>query len=154
MLAKLGHAVVLAIDGKAALAKLANQAFDLVLMDVQMPEMDGLEATAAVRSAEQVSGDHIPIIALTAFAMKGDRERFLVAGFDAWVPKPIQSADLALAIASVLSASAGRPSSASGASPRSPDSAQPRDLPLCVEPDGGDIAVATEFVARLRNADK
>jgi two-component system, sensor histidine kinase and response regulator len=102
MLQKMGHAVVVAIDGKAALATLAHESFDLVLMDVQMPEMDGLEATAAIRGAEQASGDHLPIIALTAFAMKGDRERFLAAGFDAWVPKPIQSVDLSFAIERLL----------------------------------------------------
>jgi two-component system, sensor histidine kinase and response regulator len=81
---------------------LAHESFDLVLMDVQMPEMEGLEATAAIRRSQQTSGDHLPIIALTAFAMKGDRERFLAAGFDAWVPKPIQSVDLSLAIERLL----------------------------------------------------
>jgi len=85
--------------------------FEYRLMDVQMPEMDGLEATAAIRSAEQVSGSHVPIIALTAYAMKGDRERFLDAGFDAYVPKPIQSVDLSLAIDRLLSTTGERPAS-------------------------------------------
>ena len=106
MLQKMGHEVVVAVDGKAALAALAHEPFDLVLMDVQMPEMDGLEATAAIRQSEQVSGDHLPVIALTAFAMKGDRERFLAAGFDAWVPKPIQSAELSNVIDRLLSTTA------------------------------------------------
>jgi two-component system sensor histidine kinase/response regulator len=107
MLEKMGHEAVLVVDGKAALAKLADEPFDLVLMDVQMPEMGGLEATAAIRSAEEVSGGRTPIIALSAFAMKGDRERFLDAGFDAYVPKPIQSADLTLAIERLLSITGG-----------------------------------------------
>jgi PAS domain S-box-containing protein len=112
MLQKMGHTVVVAVDGKVALAALAHEPFDLVLMDVQMPEMDGLEATAAIRGAEQASGEHIPIVALTAFAMKGDRERFLAAGFDAWVPKPVQSVELCLAIDRLVSITGGakRPS--------------------------------------------
>ena len=65
--------------------------FDAVLMDVQMPEMDGLEAVAAIRAGERGTGRHMPVIALTAHAMKGDRERFLAAGFDAYLPKPIRA---------------------------------------------------------------
>src|SRR4029077_12741622 len=77
ILAKLGHNVVLAADGQQALAALDRQAFDLVLMDIQMPVMDGIEATAFIREREKEKDSHLPIIALTAYAMKGDRERFL-----------------------------------------------------------------------------
>ncbi len=107
MLEKMGHSVSVVNDGKAALAALANQPVDLILMDVQMPEMDGLEATAAIRTAERASGKRTPILALTAFAMKGDREKFLAAGFDDYVPKPIQSTDLAKAIERVLAKTEG-----------------------------------------------
>jgi CheY-like chemotaxis protein len=67
---------------------------DIVLMDVEMPDMDGLQATAIIREKEKISGKHIPIIAMTAYAMKGDRERCLAAGMDAYVPKPIRHQDL------------------------------------------------------------
>jgi CheY-like chemotaxis protein len=108
MLEKMGHAVVTAVDGKAALAAVERGPFDIIFMDVQMPEMDGLETTAAIRRAEQASGGHVPIVALTAFAMKGDRERFLAAGFDAHVPKPIQSSDLSHAIEHLVPNPGGR----------------------------------------------
>jgi CheY-like chemotaxis protein len=98
MLEKMGHAVVVAVDARAARTKLTHQPFDLVVIDLQMPEMDVQEAKAAIRAAELASGERIPIIALTAFAIEGDPERFLDAGIAAWVSKPIQSVDLALAI--------------------------------------------------------
>jgi len=74
--------VTVAGNGKEALAVLERQSFDLVFMDVQMPEMDGLEATAAIRDKEKRSGKHLPVIAMTAHAMVGDRERCLAAGMD------------------------------------------------------------------------
>jgi two-component system, sensor histidine kinase and response regulator len=85
---------VLATNGKEALARLEQQPFDIVLMDVQMPEMDGLQATAAIREREKASGDHIPIVAMTAHAMKGDRERCLAAGMDDYISKPIRASEL------------------------------------------------------------
>jgi two-component system, sensor histidine kinase and response regulator len=86
--------VVVAGTGNAALEALARQPFDLVLMDVQMPEMDGLEATVLIRESEKETGKHVPIIAMTANAMVGDRERCLAAGMDGYVSKPIQIKEL------------------------------------------------------------
>jgi two-component system, sensor histidine kinase and response regulator len=97
---KLGHSVVLANNGKEALALLAKQPFDLVLMDIQMPEMDGLTATKAIRDAEMQTNSHMPIIAMTAHAMKGDREHCLEAGMDGYVSKPIRARELEEAIIS------------------------------------------------------
>ena len=94
ILQKAGHSVVVVGNGRLALEMTGSEAFDLVLMDVQMPEMDGLEATAAIRSCEAQTGGHLPIIAMTAHAMKGDRERCLEAGMDGYVSKPVQPAEL------------------------------------------------------------
>ena len=94
LLEKRGHHVQVAGDGREALEKLRTADFDLVLMDVQMPVMGGFEATAAVREMEKGTGRHIPIVALTAHAMKGDRERCLAAGMDGYIGKPIRSEEL------------------------------------------------------------
>ena len=97
-LERLGHHVRVAGNGKEALVALDAESFDMAFMDVQMPEMDGFEATAAIRAREKVTGCHLPIVAMTAHAMKGDRERCLAAGMDDHLPKPIQEDKLALAI--------------------------------------------------------
>jgi CheY-like chemotaxis protein len=102
LLEKLGHAVVLANNGREAVEAVGREAFDVVLMDVQMPEMGGLEATAAIREGEAGGGRRLPIIALTAHAMKGDRERCLAAGMDGYVSKPIRREDLVREIDAVL----------------------------------------------------
>jgi CheY-like chemotaxis protein len=94
MLEKRGHKIVVVGNGREALEALQNDAFDLVLMDIQMPGMDGFEATAAIRHAEAGTGRHLPIFAMTARAMKGDAERCRLAGMDGYLPKPIKSADL------------------------------------------------------------
>ena len=94
LLEKRGHHVQVAGNGREALEKLKTADFDLVLMDVQMPVMGGFEAAAAVREMEKGTGKHIPIIALTAHAMKGDRERCLTAGMDGYIGKPIRSEEL------------------------------------------------------------
>ncbi len=94
MLERAGHGSVVVSNGREALAVLETQTFDLVLMDVQMPELDGLEATAAIRERERRSGGHVPIVAVTAHAMKGDAERCLAAGMDAYLAKPLQAKEL------------------------------------------------------------
>jgi two-component system sensor histidine kinase/response regulator len=94
LLEKRGHRVTVAGTGKEALAALEKESFDLVLMDVQMPEMDGFEATAAIREKEKTSGTHLPVIAMTAHAMAGDRERCLGAGMDGYIAKPIRLEEL------------------------------------------------------------
>ncbi|HWG42328.1 MAG TPA: PAS domain S-box protein [Gemmataceae bacterium] len=102
ILEKRGHSVVLAHNGKEVLALLERETFDLVLMDLEMPEMGGFEATANIRQRERATDRHIPILALTAHAMKGDRERCLQAGMDGYVAKPIQARELFQAIAELL----------------------------------------------------
>ncbi|HYN15323.1 MAG TPA: response regulator [Terriglobales bacterium] len=92
MLEKEGHRASLARNGREAVALVATGRFDAVFMDVQMPEMDGFAATAAIRQREQVLGGHLPIIAMTAYALKGDRERCLDAGMDGYIPKPVSIA--------------------------------------------------------------
>ena len=105
MLEKLGHAVVVAGNGREAIEALEQARFDAVLMDMQMPEVDGLQATAVIRAREMSQRlPRVPIIALTANAMKGDRERCLVAGMDAYLSKPIKSAELKDALDAYTSA--------------------------------------------------
>ncbi len=94
LLEKRGHQVVVAGNGREALAALDGTPFDAVLMDVQMPEMDGFEATAVIRAREEATGAHLPIIAMTAHALKGDRERCLEAGMDGYVTKPLRPQEL------------------------------------------------------------
>jgi CheY-like chemotaxis protein/HPt (histidine-containing phosphotransfer) domain-containing protein len=117
LLEKRGHSVAVAMNGHEALARLERQPFDLVLMDVQMPEMDGLEATAAIREKEKTTGHHLPIIALTAHAMKGDRERCLGAGMDGYVAKPIRANELVAAIEGVRGVSVRAETKTFGAGP-------------------------------------
>ncbi|MHB8608941.1 MAG: response regulator [Candidatus Acidiferrales bacterium] len=94
LLEKRGHQVVVAATGLEALKALEKESFDLVLMDVQMPEMDGLEATIAIREKEKSTGLHQPVVALTAHAMKGDREKCLAGGMDGYLTKPIRPQEL------------------------------------------------------------
>ncbi len=101
LLNKVGHSVTVANNGQEAIDRFESEKFDLILMDVQMPEVDGFEATQHIRRFEQASGTHIPIIAMTAHAMKGDRERCLDAGMDSYIPKPIQTQLLFETLASI-----------------------------------------------------
>jgi CheY-like chemotaxis protein len=94
VLEKAGYDVVLAADGREALEDFGRLPFDLILMDIQMPRIDGLAATAAIRAAEKISGGHVPIIALTAHAMEGDRALCLEAGMDDYLTKPLDLSDL------------------------------------------------------------
>jgi two-component system, sensor histidine kinase and response regulator len=94
LLEKRGHRVAVAANGVEVLAALKKESFDVVFMDVQMPEMDGMEATAAIREEEKGTGEHVVVIALTAHAMKGDREKCLAAGMDGYLSKPIRPQEL------------------------------------------------------------
>jgi signal transduction histidine kinase/DNA-binding response OmpR family regulator len=102
MLKKMGHLPTLAHNGNDAILTLKDAAFDLVFMDVQMPEMDGLTATRKIREREMATGYHIPIVAMTAHAMKGDKERCMAAGMDDYLTKPLSGHEIEETIAEVL----------------------------------------------------
>jgi len=116
LLSSRGAAVTVVGDGQEAVEALADGVFDIVLMDVQMPRLDGIETTRSIRAGEQWTGKHLPIIAITAHAMAGDRERFLEAGMDAYVPKPLDAAVLFATMIGLLS--------------RAPDGAAPDPPPV------------------------
>jgi signal transduction histidine kinase/CheY-like chemotaxis protein len=109
MLEKLGHVVTVVANGRQAADRVSIETFDLVFMDVQMPVMDGLESTAEIRGREPLGGPRLPIVAVTAHAMQGDKERFLAAGMDGYISKPIAQVDVAAAIASALLAATTPP---------------------------------------------
>jgi CheY-like chemotaxis protein len=102
MLERMGHRAVVALTGQEALNALRTEKFDLVLMDVQMPEMDGFAATREIRRSEQGRQKHIPVIAMTAHAMKGDRETCLEAGMDDYIAKPVNREELRQVIERVM----------------------------------------------------
>jgi two-component system, sensor histidine kinase and response regulator len=116
---------------------LAQQAFDLVLKDVQMPVMDGLKATAATRVQEQISGTHLPIIAMTAHAMQGDRERCLAAGMDGYVAKPMKASELYAAIDHLLQGAVES---------NTPADAPPIDLPAALGIVDGDRDLLLDLI--------
>lgn len=155
LLERQGHQVQVVGNGEDALAALATQTFDLVLMDVQMPGMDGLQATAALRRREAGSTCRVPVIALTAHAMQGDRERCLAAGMDGYVTKPVSAASLARPIAELF----GRPSAApiveeqtpaSGPETSAADSAT-LDAPALVRRLGGNRKLLAQVVQLFRD---
>jgi two-component system, sensor histidine kinase and response regulator len=134
LLQKEGHIVTSVNNGREALQlweQNQSRQFDVVLMDVQMPEMDGLQATTLIRERERVTGTHIPIIAVTAHAMKGDRERCLAAGMDGYITKPINPAELAATIQAAFPAGAKLP-----AIPVESIAAGPSDAELLARFDG------------------
>lgn len=143
-----GHAVVVAENGREAVEALEHRQFDLVLMDVQMPEMDGFDATASIREKERATGAHIPIIAMTAHAMKGDRERCLAAGMDSYVPKPIRPKELFQAIDEVVLGSAASPKTTGEESTISQGStgATQLDLPALLASVNGNPVLLSKFV--------
>jgi signal transduction histidine kinase/ligand-binding sensor domain-containing protein/CheY-like chemotaxis protein len=94
LLEKAGHSPIIAEDGMEALRLLETEPVNLVLMDVQMPHLDGLKTTARIRDRERTTGDHVPVVALTAHAMSGDREKCLQAGMDAYISKPVRPEEL------------------------------------------------------------
>jgi signal transduction histidine kinase/CheY-like chemotaxis protein len=115
LLEKYGHRVTLAANGRQALALVADHVFDAVFMDVQMPDVNGFEATAAIRLGEQGTSRHLLIVAMTAHAMRGDRERCLAAGMDGYISKPIDVGELLAALDRVVT----------GERPAEPDAAAP-----------------------------
>ena len=102
LLRRLGHQVELASDGRETIAALAKQRFDVVLLDIQMPLMDGFEVISRIREEEKQTGAHLPVIAMTAHALTGDRERCLACGMDGYVAKPVRHQELIEAIDQLL----------------------------------------------------
>ncbi len=150
MLERAGHEATVAANGREVLALLEKEAFDVVLMDVQMPEMDGLETTAAIRERERATGGHLPIVALTAHAMKGDAERCLQAGMDAYLAKPLQPRELVSAIDGALGSNgAGAPASARRSSD-TPSTSGVVDFERLLERVGGDRKALAELVRIFR----
>jgi len=142
LLKQRGHTAVVAENGRRALAAARDGSFDAILMDVQMPTMSGIEATRAIREAEKATGAHVPIVAMTAHAMEGDRERCLEAGMDAYVSKPIQVAEL-FRVVEGLVAPPGRPDSNVGKKRPGASDLQPASLLARL---GGDAKLVRRLV--------
>jgi len=143
VLEKHGHTVAVAANGSEALGLLKSSRFDLVLMDVQMPTMDGFQATAAIRKEEEATAKHVPIIAMTAHAMAGDRERCLAAGMDDYVAKPIKVDDLFEAIEKLC-----RPAEVGKmAIPLKPGGREPIDTALALARVEGDVELLKGLAA-------
>ncbi len=142
MLAEQGHEITVVDNGRDAVMAAGRQLFDIVLMDVQMPVMSGIEATEAIRKAERGSTTHVPIVAMTAHAMKGDRERFLAAGMDEYLAKPLRIDEV---FAAIDSATRGR---RPAAEPRALlESAAPElDVPAILTGMGGNRDLVREVV--------
>ncbi|MFN8544986.1 MAG: response regulator [Candidatus Binatia bacterium] len=141
MLEKQGHRVVPAADGAAALAALDDGDFDLVVLDVEMPEMDGFQATAEIRDRERRRGTHVPIVAITAGALEGERDRCLAAGMDAYLAKPVRAEQLVATIAAL------RPGAATLAPDPVPEA--PFDDARLVELAGGNADGALDVVRQF-----
>jgi CheY-like chemotaxis protein len=137
-----GHAVTVAPNGRKAVEAFSREPFDLIVMDVQIPEVNGLEATRTIRRMEQASGGHIFIIAMTAHAFKGDREQCLAAGMDGYVAKPINSIDLFTTIESLFDDAAPEVQHAAEAAP----AAGHFDPARLMERVGGDVQLLREVL--------
>jgi PAS domain S-box-containing protein len=152
-----GHHVTVVANGREAVDQVAQHDFDVVLMDVQMPEMDGFEATARIREREKQTAVHLPIVALTAHAMKGDQERCLAAGMDRYLAKPVQPRDLKAAIAAVVPKS-GAGAALAQAAPAPSSSRPPAHVAdvKCIDESallsslGGDRELLTELLQLFR----
>ena len=142
LLSQRGHAVSVVENGQKALDAVAAHAFDLVLMDVQMPEMGGLEATAAIRERERTTGGHLRIVAMTAHAMTGDRERCLAAGMDGYISKPIDPQMLFTTVEEQTASSLPERAAPPGAAPTA--EREPIDRPALLDRLGGDEGLLTE----------
>jgi CheY-like chemotaxis protein len=152
LLSKQGHRVVVANNGREALDALEREPFDLVLMDVQMPEMGGFEAAGAIRKREASRGGYgpgggrIPVLAMTAHAMKGDRERCLAAGMDGYIAKPVRSEELFRAIGDLRPAD-GQPPPASPPATAPPAPVEEEiDRDVLMERVGGDAGLLNEVI--------
>jgi len=144
ILEKLGYGADVAIDGKEAIGAIERDFYDLILMDVQMPGMDGIKATKLIRQEEKETGVHIPIIAMTAHAMQGDRERCIEAGMDDYVSKPIDTQKFSDAIEKQLSHAKSR-GSETVATTR-PEANGAFDRPLLLERLDGDEGLFNEIM--------
>ncbi|MGC2111232.1 MAG: response regulator [Candidatus Korobacteraceae bacterium] len=145
LLEKEGHTVTVVGDGEGAVAISEEEEFDVILMDVQMPNLDGLEATRLIRTRERETGKHVPIIALTAHALKGDRERCLEAGMDAYVAKPVQKQELLHIVYQYSTPAAGNVGAGAAAVARPAQDAAVFDMATGLEHSGGDQRVLTEL---------
>ena len=145
VLEKRGHRVVVAGNGREALAALGRERFDAVLMDVQMPEMDGYEATAALRAREAGTGTRTPVIAMTANAMKGDREHCLDAGMDGYVSKPLRPDLLFAALDGLVPGAIGPIEPLAAANPVSTHETPPLDPAEALKQAGGDAGLLREL---------
>ena len=143
LLEKHGHMVTVAANGRKALDAMEKEDFDAVLMDIQMPEMNGWDATRAIREKEKASGVHIPVVAMTAHAMKGDEERCLAAGMDYYLTKPVQTRNLLAILDEIRSRKVSADRAAD--SPSKSSSANAVDLATALERLDGDRALFDEL---------
>jgi CheY-like chemotaxis protein len=140
MLARLGLAAAMAVNGREALALLEREPFDLLLLDIHMPELDGFQVVGAIRERERTAGGHLPVIALTARSRKEDRERCLQAGMDECLTKPYNAADLSAATGRVLRIHP----------PRQPPRLELLDPPVLLAACGGDPAMLKKMCRSLQ----
>jgi len=146
LLEKRNHIITIVRNGKEALAALEKDQFDLVLMDIQMPEMDGFEATRILREHEKTNGGHQPVVAMTALAMIGDKERCIEAGMDGYISKPIRPQDLDAVLdiyVALINAAPAQDESAPAAN-------NSIDVPQLLDRLDGDRALLAELVALFR----